>query len=203
MFRRLRVIAILLWSLTCLVVQDIDSVPSVRKYNLANLADQITDEAERSAFLQFFKPASPGELRARAEAFLTRFPQSAFLAQAYEVAARGSFDLGEYEQGLRSAQQSLALLRENPLLLVPVSDVEARQNLNSAAIAHANEALEDLDRFAEPASVREEDWLNVKQQLKATANFAKGRAGPHVHRLSCPVQRSRRDQPAFPPSSGI
>ncbi len=176
MFRPLRVIAFLLWSLTNVVAQDIDSVPSVQKRNFANLADQITDEAERSAFLQLFKPASSGEMRARAETFLNRFPQSAFLAQAYEVAARGCFDLGDYEQGLRYAQQSLALLPEDPLLLVPVSDVEARQSLNSAAIAHANEALEYLDRFAGPASVREEDWPKVKRQLQATASFAKGRA---------------------------
>lgn len=176
MFRRLRIIAILFWSLTCLVAQDIDSVPAVQKRNFANLADQITDEAERSAFLQLFKPASPREMRVRAETFLARFPQSAFLAQGYEVAARGCFDLGDYDQGLRYAQQSLALLPEDPLLLVPVSDVEAHQSLNSAAIAHADEALDDLNRFGGPASVREEDWPNMKQQLKATANFAKGRA---------------------------
>src|SRR6267154_6033365 len=107
MFRPLRVIAFLLWSLTNVVAQDIDSVPSVQKRNFANLADQITDEAERSAFLQLFKPASSGGMRARAETFLNRFPQSAFLAQAYEVAARGCFDLGEYEQGMRDAQQYL------------------------------------------------------------------------------------------------
>jgi tetratricopeptide (TPR) repeat protein len=176
MFQRLRVIAILLWSLTGLVAQDIDSVPSLQKRDLASIADEITDSAERSAFLQLFKPASPGEMRARADAFLGRFPQSAFLAQAYEVAARGCFDLAEYAQGLGYAQQSLALLPENPLLLVPVADVEARENLNSAAIAHADEALDDLDRFARAASVREEDWPKVQQRLKSTANFAKGRA---------------------------
>ncbi len=173
---QLRVSVILLWSLTCLVAQDIDSVPSLQKRNLASIADEISDSAERSAFLQLFKPASPEEMRTRAEAFLVRFPQSGFLAQAYEVAARGCFDLAEYEPGLGYAQQSLALLPENPLLLVPVADVEARQNLNSAAIGHADEALGDLDRFARPASVREEDWPNVKQWLKSTANFAKGRA---------------------------
>src|SRR6266704_6553115 len=134
MFQRLWIIAILLWPLTCLVAQDIDSVPSRQKRNLASIADEISDSAERSAFLQLFKPGSPGEIRARAEAFLVRFPQSVFLAQAYEVAARGCFDLAEYEQGLGYAQQSLALLPENPLLLVPVADVEARQNLKSAAI---------------------------------------------------------------------
>src|SRR6266496_5882144 len=176
MFQRLRVIAILLWPLTCLVSQEIDSVPSLQKRDLASIADEITDSAERSAFLQLFKLASPGEMRTRAEAFLTRFPQSAFLAQAYEVAARGCFDLGEYEQGLSYAQQSLALLPEHPLLLVPVADVEARENLNSAAIGHADEALDDLDRFARAASVREEDWPNVQQRLKSTAHFTKGRA---------------------------
>ncbi len=99
---QLRVIVILLWSLTCLVAQDIDSVPSLQKRNLASIADEISDSAERSAFLQLFKPASPEEMRTRAEAFLVRFPQSGFLAQAYEVAARGCFDLAEYEPRWRN-----------------------------------------------------------------------------------------------------
>ena len=176
MFRWLRVVGFLLCSLIFLAAQDIDSVPSSRKRNLVSIADEIADPAERYAFLQLFKPAAPAEIRARAEAFSSRFPQSAFLAQAYEVAARSCFDLGAYELGLSYSQQSLALLPENPLLLVPVADVEARQNLNSAAIAHAREALDDLDRFAGPASVRDEDWPDVKRQLKSTANFAKGRA---------------------------
>src|SRR6266853_1199564 len=189
---QLRVSVILLWSLTCLVAQDIDSVPSLQKRNLASIADEISDSAERSAFLQLFKPASPGEIRARAEAFLERFPQSGFLAQAYEVAARGCFDLAEYEKGLGYARQSLALLPENPLLLVPVADVEARQHLNSSAISHAREALDDLDRFAGPSSVRDEDWPNVKQQLKSTANFAKGRAQLQAA-LTQPMGETRRE----------
>src|SRR5437868_13789066 len=176
MFYRLRVVGFLLWSFIFSAAQDIDSVPSAQKRNLASIADEIADPAERSAFLQLFKPAAPAEIRARAEVFHARFPQSAFMAQTYEVAARGCFDLGEYELGLSYAQKSLSLLPENPLLLVPVADVEARQNLNSAAITHAREALEDLDRFAGPSSVRDEDWPNVKQQLKSTASFAKGRA---------------------------
>ena len=176
MFRRLGGSAVLLWSLVFLRAQDIDSVLSLQRRNPANLADQIADDSERSAFLQLFRQAPPGEMRARAEAFLARYPQSAFLAQAYEVGARGCFDLGEYEKGLDYARQSLHLLPENPLLLVPVADVEARQNLNSAALDHAVEALNDLDRFAGPSSVREQDWPKVKQRLRSTANFAKGRA---------------------------
>src|SRR6266496_4194685 len=154
MFHWLRVVGFLLWSFSFLAAQDIDSVPSVQRRNLASIADEIADPAERSAFLQLFKPATPAEMRTRAEAFNATFPQSAFLAQAY--------------------------------------DVEARQNLNSAAIAHAKEALDDLDRFAGPSSVRDEDWPNVKQQLKSTANFAKGRALLQAA-LTQPVGETRRE----------
>jgi predicted CXXCH cytochrome family protein len=115
-------------------------------------------------------------MRARAQAFLARFPQSAFLAQAYEVAARASFDLENYQPGLTYAENSLALLPENPLLLVAVADVEAREDRNPRAIVDAEEALDDLDRFGSPGSVSEDDWPDVQRKLKASANFSKGRA---------------------------
>jgi hypothetical protein len=176
MFRRLGRIALVLWSITSLAAQDLDSVPSLQNRGPVNLADQIADSSERSAFLRLFERASSQDMRARAEAFVVQFPQSAFLAQAYEVAARSSFDLGDYDKGLAFSRQSLALLQENPLLLVSVADVEARQRLNSAAIAHADDALEDLDRFARPSAVRGEDWPDLRRKLKSTASFAKGRA---------------------------
>jgi len=176
MLPRLEGLAVLLFALTSLIAQDIDSVPTVQKRNPVKLADQITDRSERSAFLRLFEHATPTEMRAGAEDFIARFPQSAFLAQAYEITARACFDLGYYGRGLNYAQQSLALLPENPLLLVSVADVESRQHLNSAAIAHGDDALTDLDRFAAPSSVRDEDWPKVKQRLKSTASFAKGRA---------------------------
>jgi len=169
-------IAILLCSLTPLAAQDIDSNPLVHKQSVSTVADQISDASERTAFLELFRQAPPADMLARAEAFLTRSPQSAFLAQAYEVAARASFDLQKYESGLDYARKSLALLPENPLLLVSVADVEARQRLNQAAIEHAEEALEDLDGFAAPSSVKEEEWPGVQTALKASANFAMGRA---------------------------
>ena len=176
MLRRLGSVTLLLWSLTGLAAQDLDSVPSLHNRSPVNLADQIADHAERSAFLQLFERASSQEMRARAQAFVEQFPQSAFLAQAYEIAARSCFDLGDYDRGLQYGRQSLVLLPENPLLLVSVADVEARQHVDSAAILHADDALEDLDRFAMPSTVREEDWPALKQNLKSTASFAKGRA---------------------------
>jgi len=156
--------------------QDIDSNPLVHRRSFTTIADQISDPYERSAFLDLFRPASPTEMLARAEAFLSRFPQSSFLAQAYEVAARASFDLQKYESGLDYARQSLALLPENPLLLVPLADVEAQGRLNDDAIAHADEALQGLQSFAAPSSVREQEWPDVKRRLEASANYSKGRA---------------------------
>lgn len=168
--------AVLLSLAASLAGQDIDSAPPVQRRNVATIADQIIDPSERSAFLELFRPASPAEMLARAEGFLTRYPQSAFLAQAYEVAARGSFDVEKYETGLAYAHQSLAILPENPVLLVLVADVEAQRQLNESAVAHADEALQDLQKFAAPSSVSEQDWPDLKRKLEASANFSKGRA---------------------------
>ena len=71
----------------------------------------------------------------RAKYFLETFPQSPFLAQAYEVAARACFDVQDYPSGLSYAENSLLLLPENSLLLVAVADIEAREGRNNAAIA--------------------------------------------------------------------
>jgi len=169
-------IAILLCPLLPLAGQDIDANPSIQKRSPSTIADQISGESERAAFLELFRQAPPAQMLARAEAFLAHFPQSAFLAQAYEVAARGSFDLGKYAPGLLYAEKSLVLLPENPLLLVAVADVEAREHRNSAAVVHAREALDALDRFGSPSSVGEENWSAVRQKLKASANFSIGRA---------------------------
>jgi predicted CXXCH cytochrome family protein len=176
MLRCLGSITLLLWSINSLEAQDLDSVPSLQNRSPINLADQIADHSERSAFLHLFEHASSQDMRARAEAFVAQFPQSAFLAQAYEVAARSCLDLGDHDRSLQYARQSLALLPENPLLLVSVADVEARQHLNSPAIVHSEDALEDLDRFARPSTIREEDWPDLRRKLKSTASFAKGRA---------------------------
>ena len=176
MGKRLWLVAILFGPLIPLVAQDIDANPSTQKRTLSTIADQIRDESERTFFLELFRQAPPAQMRARAETFLARFPQSAFLAQAYEVAARASFDLESYDLGLNYAEKSLALLPENALLLVSVADVEARENRNTAAMLHARDALDDLDRFGPPGSVAEEAWPDLQRTLKASANFSQGRA---------------------------
>src|SRR6266550_154842 len=157
MFKRLLRIGILFCPLVPLASQDIDTNITLTNRSPSTVAGQIYDASERAAFLALF-------------------PQSAFLFQAYEVAARASFDLQDYDSGLNYAEKSLALLPENPLLLVSTADVEARKHRDEAAISHAQDAIEDLDRFSAPSTVAPESWPDLKRKLKATADFAKGRA---------------------------
>ncbi len=154
----------------------IDAVVTAKDRKAFTIAGQISDPAERAAFEALSKNASPQELLASAKAFLENFPRSAYLTKAYEAAARASFDLGDYTNGLAYAKQSLRLLPENPMFLVAMADVQAYQQQNDAAIETARDALEYLDLFARPASISTADWPDAKHKLQASANFAMGRA---------------------------
>jgi len=176
MFKRLLRIGILFCPLVPLASQDIDTNITLTNRSPSTVAGQIYDASERAAFLALFPQKQPEQMLEIAKSFLARFPQSAFLFQAYEVAARASFDLQDYDSGLNYAEKSLALLPENPLLLVSTADVEARKHRDEAAISHAQDAIEDLDRFSAPSTVAPESWPDLKRKLKATADFAKGRA---------------------------
>ncbi len=170
------ILGLLACPLGLVTAQDIDANLSPQKRTPSTIADQITDSAEHDAFLSLFKPSAAEQMLQRAKFFVDAFPQSAFLAQAYEVAAQASFDLQDYQSGLSYAEESLVLLPENPLLLVPVADIEAREHRNEVAIVHARDALDDLDRFGPPASVTPQNWVELKRKLAASANFALGRA---------------------------
>jgi len=156
--------------------QDIDTVVTTTSRNPSTVADEIADPAEKSAFLILYKKREPSEMLEAAKSFLDHFPQSAFLAQAYEVAADSSFDLNNYAAGLDYARKSFLYLPENPELLVAVADVEARQHMNDEAIGSGRTALEFLDRFGRPGVVTEAQWPAMKGKLQASAYFAVGRA---------------------------
>ncbi|MGB8537408.1 MAG: hypothetical protein WCD57_13405 [Acidobacteriaceae bacterium] len=155
--------------------QDLDSNVSSGTRSPGKISDQITDPAERAAFIALYQRTDFKRLLTEAQTFLRQFPQSAFLAQVYEIAARTSFDQAQYKQGLVYAGQSLALLPENPLLLVAVADTEAGESEDDAAVANATDALLYLDRFVRPVSVSEHDWPEVRRKQQAIAHFVIGR----------------------------
>lgn len=156
--------------------QDIDTVVTATNRNPSTVADQIADPAEKAAFLRLYQHRDPGDMLQAAKSFLEDFPQSAFLAQAYEVAADSSFDQHDYPTGLDFAKKSLTYLPENPQLLVAVADVQAREHLNDEAIASARAALDYLDRIGRAGATAASQWPRTKRRLQASANFALGRA---------------------------
>lgn len=170
--------------------QEFDTVITAHSRSAFTVADQILDPGERMAFLALHNERDAREKVKLAEAFLAAYPRSAFLAQVYEIAAKGLIDLEDYERALQYAKTSLALLAENPLLLVPVANVEARQGLTAMAKESARNALEYLERFEAPSSIPAREWPDLERHLKASSNFALGRA-TLMEALQIPPGQSR------------
>jgi hypothetical protein len=91
----------------------------------STLIDQVADAQERRAFLKLYGARDPQKRYTLAETFLATYPQSWLLPQVYEIAAKVCIDLEDYAAALRHGAQSLRLLPENPLLLVPLASSPA------------------------------------------------------------------------------
>jgi len=156
--------------------QEFDTVISSHTRQAYTVADQIGDPLERRALTALFAPSLAAEKARLAEEFLTSFPRSWFLPQALEIAAKAFIDLRDYTQALRYGRESLDLLPENPLLLVPLANVQIQQSQLAEARVSARLALRYLDEFAPPLSIGLADWPATSRQLKASSYFALGRA---------------------------
>ncbi|MGA8599705.1 MAG: cytochrome c3 family protein [Bryobacteraceae bacterium] len=154
--------------------QDIDTALRPESPRQTTILDQIEDRGERRDFLALYNERDPAGKHALAEGFVSAHPRSWFLAEAYEAAAKSSIELGRYDRALDEARQSLQLFPENPLLLVPLANLEARAGLPRAE-SDANYALELVDEFGPPALTNQADWVVLKAQLTASARFALGR----------------------------
>ena len=142
---------------------------SLKGDTLATVLDEIQDLGERQAYTQLFEKHPPAERRKVAEDFLAKYPQSAFLSQAYEVAAKASIDLGDNQAALQYGSEALKLQPENPLLLVPIAGIQVRQGLLAEGTENASLALECLDRFLGPAAFSAREWTTLARQLRATS----------------------------------
>jgi hypothetical protein len=143
-----------LWSAGATLAQQPSPSYLLQQSRSASISDQIEDPAERKAFDRMFRKQTPVERRASAEDFLEHFPQSWYRAQAFEIAAKACIDLGDHACAIKAGKESLSLLPENPLLLVPLANVEATTGDTSGAIEHAQDALEMLERFSRPLHCR-------------------------------------------------
>jgi tetratricopeptide (TPR) repeat protein len=155
--------------------QEFDAVVSDQNRKPATILDEIVDASERRAFQSLYEERDAAARLKLAQSFFRAYPQSGVLAQVYEIAAKAAIELNDYQRALEYASASLKLLPENPLLLVSVADVEARQNLSPQAEQSAHQALDDLDRFDRPASIPKQAWPDLKRQLEASCYFVLGR----------------------------
>ena len=141
----------------------------------STIIDQVADAQERRAFLKLYGARDPQKRYALAEAFLAAYPQSWLLPQVYEIAAKAAIDLGDYAAALRHGAQSLRLLPENPLLLVPLANVQAQLGQLAEAQRSAQAGLEYLDEFDRPAGISAAKWLATQAELKASAYYVLGK----------------------------
>ena len=163
---------------TCRIAlcQDIDTVIFEHGYRKTfTILDQIEDPGERKAFQSFIDETSPAKRRALAEKFISNYPQSRFLAHAYDVASRASADLEDLEASLDHGARSLKLLPENPLLLVSLANVQVHRGMLDQAESSATLALEYFDRFRRPARYTEQQWAELEPRLRASCHYVLGR----------------------------
>ena len=165
----------MLFASLCALAQDIDNVVSPAGRKPFTFLDQIEDPQERAEYLRLYRERGPAARRRLAEAFLERRPQSWLLAQVYEIAAKASIDLDDFPAALRFGKESLLLLPENPLLLVPLANVQVQQNALRDAASSAADALEYLYRFGRPSAIPESDWPEIERELRASSYFVMGR----------------------------
>jgi predicted CXXCH cytochrome family protein len=156
--------------------QDIDTAILSPSVNQFTILDQIERPKERKAFTAIYKKRDAGQRLEAARSFLSAYPDSWLLAEVYDIAAKACIDVGDFREALVYAKESMRLLPENPLLLVPVANVQIQMGLFREGERNARDALEYLDRFARPSSIRETDWPELKRQLQASSLYALARA---------------------------
>jgi hypothetical protein len=165
-----------LWIVLAVRAQDIDTVVSSQDRRPFTFVDQIEDGAERRAFVQLYAPHSPSKKLRLADSFLERYPQSWLLPFVYEISAKSAIEAGDDDLALEHASASLALLPENPLLLVPLATLYLKRERTAEAAESAARALEYLERFARPPTIAPSEWPALRSQLAASAHYSRGRA---------------------------
>lgn len=155
--------------------QELDTALRSQGESRSTVMDEIEDPRERADFLVLYKTRAAAQKHQLATQFVTDYPQSWLLAQAYEAAAKSSIDLGELDRAMIEGRFSLRLLPENPSLLVPLANVEAQRTQGALAEQHARDALEYLEVFSAPAGIKPADWSRLRAQLSASAYFVLGR----------------------------
>lgn len=139
------------------------------------LAATIVDPIERSAFAQVWRARDAALQRDLAVRFVTDYPRTELLREAYEIAARASLTLGDGPGALTWGERALRLLPENVPLLVMVADLAAKQRELALAERSARTALRLLETALPPPALPADEWAAMRTQMRATGHTVLGR----------------------------
>ncbi len=139
---------------------------------------QTPEGAVERSFAELARTVDPLARRTLATAFLNQYPDSWLLPQAYEAAARASFELNDYPTGVFYARQSLRIYPENPLLTGTLAAVLRNRGDLAGARQQARDTLRYLEIFQAPAGVKARDWQQVRARLLDTVEQVLGHPLP-------------------------
>ena len=158
-----------------IIAQELDTFTFTSKRRAYTVLDRIENPKEKAAFQNLLAATDPIEKKDLAESFLKQYPSSWMLAKTYEIAAKSSIEIGDYSLAILHGKKSLQLLPENPLLLVPLSNVQVQQGKLVEAKRNAQRALQILKRIERPLNFEQKRWQQLKPELQASAHFVIGR----------------------------
>jgi tetratricopeptide (TPR) repeat protein len=148
--------------------QDLETTLQPTRDHVISVFGEVKDAGERQALVALYKLRKPGERTEAAERFLSTYPQSDFLADVDELAAKAYVDEGDIQRALFHARRSLKIMPENPLLLVTMANAADAAGVTEGARQFATRALFYLPIVAGPSSISKRDWPAIQQEMQAS-----------------------------------
>lgn len=146
--------------------QDLETTLQPGRDHVISVFDEVKDPRERQALVHLYKLREPDERAEAAERFLSTYPQSDFLADIDELAAKAYVDEGKMQRALLHARRSLKIMPENPLLLVTMANAADSAGLAADAQRFATQALFYLPIMAGPSSIPNKDWPAIQREMQ-------------------------------------
>lgn len=154
-------------------------------------------QAEFEAWLVLEQVESLAERAALAEKFLETYPESGLTPYVHHILARHYYGSNEIEKFVTHAEATLEELPNSPDLLSPLAFVYSEQGQTQKALELAERALATLEDLEKPTDVRAIDWLVQRQQVRADAYYALGRANLNRFNALNPQGDGRATDPSL------
>jgi len=150
--------------------------PPARPDTRFTLFDEISDPVEQGAFRTLWNTPEPSARMNLVARFVTDYPRSALLKEAYEFGAHAAAALGDRQSAIAWAQRALRITPENPFLLALLADMAVNEKRLELAETSAKEAVRLVENAESPIQISATEWPRARDELRANAFFVLGRA---------------------------